>query len=516
VFALFKKKTEAPVGVAAEPKRSFAEKLKDKRFRMGSFATVLTALFIVAVIIVNVIATYLVDNYPLDIDLTSNKIFQLSDTTKDFLEELDKDVKIYICATEEEFHNDSTSYGQYLNQAATVIDNYAKLSDKIDVEYVDLTRNPTFTARYPSLTISSGNVLVESVYGVKQINISDLFEIDYSYIYYGYDPRITSSVAEQTMTSAIMNVTSDEKSVITVLTGHGETDISAFTALLESNNYEIRTKNIRSEEIDEDTEVLIIAAPTTDYTDEEVKKVEMFLDNEGNYGRHLVYFASTEQPAELPYLKAYLKEVGIDIGSGTVYETNPAKRASSNNYLITIPSYSGELFTGDFASKRTPFVMPYAVPMNLAFESQGFYEAEEFLSYGDTARIYPADAAEDYTADPDTDEAGPFAAGIVSSKFRYAEGNIPVYSRVVAVASVDVIGSTAISATSYVNSEYMVDLFGTLVGRDTSVKISSKTLDNAALTINAAQSWTIIVGFALIPIAVIVAGIVVWIRRRNK
>ena len=44
---------------------------KSRKFKYGGFATLFTVIFLVAVVILNVIATALVDRYPLTLDLTS-------------------------------------------------------------------------------------------------------------------------------------------------------------------------------------------------------------------------------------------------------------------------------------------------------------------------------------------------------------------------------------------------------------------------------------------------------------
>ena len=74
------------------------------------------------------------DRYPLSVDLTSNKVFELSDESIDYVSGLDKDINVYILATKEDFSNSN----QYYKQADTVINKYALYSDHIKVSYIDL------------------------------------------------------------------------------------------------------------------------------------------------------------------------------------------------------------------------------------------------------------------------------------------------------------------------------------------------------------------------------------------
>ena len=59
----------------------FSKILNNRRFRMGSFATVLTVIFIAALIILNMIVSAVSNRYPVQIDLTTDKIYGLSDET---------------------------------------------------------------------------------------------------------------------------------------------------------------------------------------------------------------------------------------------------------------------------------------------------------------------------------------------------------------------------------------------------------------------------------------------------
>lgn len=53
--------------------------LKNRRLRMGSFATVLTVIFIAVLIILNMIVSAISERYPIQLDLTTGKIYGLSE-----------------------------------------------------------------------------------------------------------------------------------------------------------------------------------------------------------------------------------------------------------------------------------------------------------------------------------------------------------------------------------------------------------------------------------------------------
>ena len=62
-----------------QPKEKSVQQLnRSRRLRHGTMATVLSVCFVAAVVLVNVIVSILVDRYPISVDLTSNKVFELS------------------------------------------------------------------------------------------------------------------------------------------------------------------------------------------------------------------------------------------------------------------------------------------------------------------------------------------------------------------------------------------------------------------------------------------------------
>ena len=77
--------------------------LNTHRLRMGSFATALTVVFIAVLIILNMIVSAISERFPVQLDLTTGKIYELSDETIEYLRTVEKDVNIYVLATEASF-----------------------------------------------------------------------------------------------------------------------------------------------------------------------------------------------------------------------------------------------------------------------------------------------------------------------------------------------------------------------------------------------------------------------------
>ena len=217
--------------------------------------------------------------------------------------------------------------GEYYVQAHSVIEQYEKYSDQITLEYVDLLENPSLASAYEDVQI--GDIIVSSGNRSQTLTAYDLFNVESGSYYGNY---ITSSRAEQAMTSAIMNVTSETQVKAGVLTGHSEQYPDGFVQLLENNNFEVVSVSPATEEIPEDIDVLIWVAPINDPDQDVLDKLDAFLSD--NEEKTLLYFADTTQPV-LPRLEAFLEKWGIAVEPSSVIETDNRKIINSNPYFST-------------------------------------------------------------------------------------------------------------------------------------------------------------------------------------
>ena len=248
---------------------------------------VLICLLVVGTFLINLVVVQLSQRFDLTADLTSNTAFKVGDETKALLKNLDKDVLIYVLATEDAFGGSS-----YFLQAQRMIEAYPRLSPRVSQTYVDYVFDPTFASRYPDLDLSQGNVLVVSGDRVKQLQLADLF--NYTYTDSG-NLKIESSRVEEALTSAILHVISSDQTRVGILTGNGMADMPAFTRLLSDNNYELSQVNLTLEPLDDTYDLALLLAPQIDLSEDALRKLDAFLYNDGAYGKTLFYTADVTQ-----------------------------------------------------------------------------------------------------------------------------------------------------------------------------------------------------------------------------
>ena len=490
-----------------------------RKLKYGGLATAFTAIFIVLVVLLNWGATVLVEKNPLRIDITDDAIFSFSEQTVEYLDTLDQKIKISVLAKEEEFvaYGDETSqlYYQYgidilshLPAANETIKRYEQYSHNIEVEYVDIVADPTFVSKYPNEQLLQGQIIIssEATGRYKILNAFDLFYInteDYS-VYLN---------AEKNLTSAIMVTALKDLVKIQYTTGHNETSSAGLVSLLEQNAYEAEEINLAKDDVDEDTDILLIMAPLVDFTAEELNKIDLFLDNNGNFNRHVVYFAAYNRAAT-PLLDAFTKEWGITTATSTVLETDSNKYYNRNPFM-NIPSYADEVLSAKYSSLSIGLITPYSVPLYTEFTEKDNRSTEVLLSFTSTAVAMPIDATEDWTIE-DATEKGPFDAAVIGKRTTYS-GLTELTSTVTVFGSYIMADANALGTTLYANAEYLLDVFNSVSENEIKLNILIKDLGTDPLNMTSAQQNAIGIFFYIaVPVSVLVAGVAIWFIRRNK
>ena len=485
-----------------EKKAQSAKSLnRSRRLRHGTMATVLSVCFVAAVVLVNVIASLLVERFPISVDLTANKIFELSQESIDYVQGLEQDIDVYVLATEEDFSGSN----QYYNQANTVINKYAQYSDHIRISYVDIYQDVDFAAQYPDETLTYGNIILQCGDRPPILTAYDLFDVDEQY------GTIQSSTTEQAMTSAIMNLTDSNPISVVFLTGFGDnnrTDSANLQSILSNNGYLVSEINFLSEDIPEDADAVVLCSPTSDLTEELTDTLAQWLENEGKFGRTMLYFADGSQPS-LPMLESLLAEWGIGVESGYLIETDASHVYSSYTYLLS--QYEDNNYVD---SSDRPLLLPNAKALSVLWDVDSNRYTHVLLSTYDSAVVVPEDAAEDWQ--PAEEDMQSYPLAVLGQRLTY-ESTTALNSYLAAFGSMDMTNTAFTSMSALNNGEYVVQLLNSLTGKEEGVTIVGKQLGTETLGINENQA-NIIGGFFQfgLPVIVVIIGVTVWVRRRNK
>lgn len=526
-----------------EKKTKDGKKFNAKKLKHGTMATVFTCVFVALLVLVNVVTTMLFDRYPITIDLTTNKIYSVSNDTEDYVKKVNVDVQVTIFADE----NTYTNYSSYNKQAVELLKNYCKLNHHITYRFVDIDSHPEIVKEYTD-TISQFDMIFETktkvdgkeISRTRKLGMLDLLTFtdefeeklsqsgysidtlaqqaggDLSFLSY-YGSYVESSNAEQAFTSALMTVTDPNPVYVTILTGRSElTQLTYFQTLLTANGYNVNTVDITSEDIPADTDVVVIPAPKTDYLAEDITKVSDFLNNDGKLGKQLLYIASYGQE-DTPNLDEFLSEYGLSVGKGVICESDSGKYY--NSPCVTVASTVSDNFTQDVSTKNPAILSALCRPVNTLFDEQDMVSTDAYLKSSDSA--YTANVEISQTTGQvnigDALVKGQQNYMAVGSKAKFTDDNKTLYSSVIAVGSEGMLSDTYLQYSQYQNSEYFISVINGLTGKTAGITITPKTITGNVFDITQQQKtvlkWTFCLG---VPVVVLIVGIVIWARRKNK
>lgn len=508
-----------------------------KKLKHGAMATTLTIIFFVFLVLVNVVATKLFERYPITFDLTEEKIYSISDETEEYIKSIDMDVTITVCAEEADF----SALSSYTQQANEVMKTYSKYNSKIKYQYMDINSNPDFYKDYTD-DVTQYDIIVETnpvddngdkIKRTRVIGLVDLVEFndeltemfsqygitakeyakqignDLTFLSY-YGNYIESSSAEQAFTSAIMAVTDPSPVTVTFLEGREElSQLQYFRSFLSANGYTVNSINITTEEIPEDTDVIVIAAPKVDYLDAELDKVDKFLLNGSMLGKQLIYIADSGQGAT-PNIEEFLNEYGISIGEGVICETYASNYYGYNFY--TIANNISDDFTQDLTVNDPALLVLASRPVNTLFESDGMLKTFNYVTSTDDA----------YTID-NINEQNTLTKGkqnyiVLATKASFGvENDDTYYSNILAIGSTSILEDRVLQTNQYQNAVYILSVLNGMTGKTQGITITPKVISGNIFDINESQKnrlkWTFIL---IIPAAVLITGLVIWIRRKNR
>ena len=92
-------------GLIDEALAAEEEEIKSRKFKYGTLATIFTVIFIIAIILVNVLLGYMTDRFVWEFDMTKEHLFEISEDTKEIIDDLSRDVTITVLADETVFRD---------------------------------------------------------------------------------------------------------------------------------------------------------------------------------------------------------------------------------------------------------------------------------------------------------------------------------------------------------------------------------------------------------------------------
>ena len=482
--------------------------MKNRRLRMGAMATGFIIFFIAAMILFNLVAGIASDRFYWKWDMTREQLYSLSDETENYLTALPEPVKAVVLATES--HYMSYSQGLYM-PIGEMLKKYASIAgSRLELEFLDPDLNSAALEKYSSLgQLSAFDIIIASDKRFRILRSYDLMEMesDVNEYYETYTYPVGYQ-AERKLTSAVMHVCNEIVPQAAFLGGHGERTIEEMAdlrTLLEDNNYTTLALNLPMEDIPDDVNLLVIAAPQMDFSPAEAEKLENFFTRGGD-----AWFFFGTGVQKLPVLERYLGEWGVAFEDKVLFDSVNA----ISNQSFVVPTLGDHAILGQVKAENMLSVLPYGRPIEILFGERNYRTTFPLLSSSANSYAKSTEAIDTYEKEAG-DASGPFPVAVLTEQRLYDSNLDWTEARVLSMSVNFVIGGV-LQDTSLLNVRIMNSIAVYCNPIADTFYVSPKVMADStmSLTINTAM---VLMGLLviLLPLLIFGAGLAVWLRRRH-
>ena len=481
---------------------------KNKRY------TALAWILAILVLAVAVPLNLIIERLNVNFDMTPNSMYTLTDTTKNYLNELDAKgitVDVYFLTKLEELEGDLECLALYRTLLAYKEHPCFNLIDfDPDTDPESLRKiNPDGI-----YNLSSGDFLFTYNNMVKRLPVS----LMYTYQTDAEDRVVGAEFrAENYFTGYMKSVVDGEMPTVYFLSGHDEVPLSQMKQLsanLGNYNYGAKELNLMTDAaIPADCCILVIASPRTDLTDEEYKKITAYTEKGGHLS---VLMNPDDSDTVYQNLERLLSNYCIGMNYDRVEETDANRRSHKDTYAMMCDIIQANTETGeDLTSGLLPTVnnivtyMPSSRSFYTVYGTNfGKLTADTLIRTQTTAKSVPCGGR---LLDPQTVEG----ENLVLSM--YVIDTEHENSKLIVFGSSDFLTDTGASNAYFINP---LQLFLTSVtwmyNSDLDMNIQNKERTYDSLNVNSSgEASGLIALFIGFPVLVAAAGVVIWLRRKD-
>ncbi len=440
--------------------------------KLGTNAAVIT----LAVLAILGLVNFLGERHHKRFDLTTEKLFTLSDQTRNIVKGVKQDVKILRFDKQKD------------QDAADRVAEYASVNRHISFQNVDPQEHPEMAKEYGVARV--GQVIVAS----------------------GNRKERLEGTSEEDFTSAILKATSEKVNTVCFIEGHGEKTLtdagqSGYKNVadeLKRENYATKTVNLVSENgVPSDCTVLVDAGPAKALFPQEAEMIGKYLENGG---KALLLIDPDTNPGLADVLKAW----DIGLGDNTVIDASGVGRMFGTGPAVPLVSeYGPHPITQNFG--RTMSFFPLARTVTIAEKGNTKLFPVELLKTSSFS--FAVKDLEDLKKrggklDPKVDTQGPLSIGVaVENK----QGDKD--TRLVVIGDSDFASNQVVSMQR--NGDLFYNAINWLSADENLISIRPKSPTNRRVNLTEGETrglfWFSLV---LLPGFVILAGIIIWWKRR--
>lgn len=487
--------------VKTKEKKSSNEVIK-KWLSKTSLTIILIAIIIGAYVAINL----LTEKANLsDIDLTKDKIFTLSETSKTIIHNINQDVEIILVKMD--------TYSQSVVDFAY---KYKKENDKIKItEVSNVTKYPELTAEY-NLTENTYEIIVRSGKEEKIISTSDLYTYDYST---GEEKDLT----EEAITNALLSVTTENKPKLYFVSGHNdnlEYYLTDFKKKLEDEANTVESLDLlTTAKVPDDCSALVITTLNDDLKTVERDAILKYIKAGGKI---ILFTDANVAKTNMPNFQKVLDEYGVSISEGIMIEQDTSKMLSGSPSAIIVTVNEGSSITDKInMSMNACFINSGKINLADDEKMKKLGVTSEILATTSDKAFYRSNLSISTTSKVSGDEEGKAVVGALLTKKIDDDktSKLIVYSNNVFITNMQV----AINSQYYIyayelynNQDLALNSISYLTGREDTMLIRKDT-EVSTYTVTEKQQIIILTIIFAVPVLIVIAGIIIWqVRRRRK
>ncbi|MHC4713261.1 MAG: GldG family protein [Planctomycetota bacterium] len=490
--------------------------LKNRRVMVGTNALFMALLATVLVTMVNFIGNRHYEKW----DMTAAGVNTLSEKTIQVLESLGSDVTILVC--------DRAAQSQLVEAYASLsrlLDLYKEESRRIYVEILKPDVDPQKTAlvlqKYgieADIGALFDDVFIASGNRSRNLKLREMMD----YVRDPYNPmqsRPTAFKGEQSITSGIVEVSSEKQPKIYVLTGHGERSIKdegapgmlELAAALKRDYFALEElAGIPDDGVPEDCDCLMILGPRVPLAADEIASVSRYLQRGGRVFICLDFEGTSG-------LEGLLGQWGVEVGEDIIISQDARTLLGSPAAFVTINFGEHEItsplmrfqvafnFARSIGGRSTPRA---EVTTLVSSSAQSYAERDLETMHSEQTSLF----------DEDEDAKGPISVGVAVEEQANpgapaAEGKRT--ARLVVFGDVDAFNNNMMKlGMLFKNLDLCRNSINWLVERKELIAIDARPERQHILAVDGAGKravfWLMVAG---LPLAVLLMGGLVWAIR---
>lgn len=436
---------------------------------------IVNASFVLLFLIAVALLQWVGREYHLQFDWTQARRTALSDASRVLLERLDQPVRVTAFASQR---------GDLRRNIRDLVGRYQHVRPDIQLTFVDPDTAPE-RVRAAGVQVE-GELLVE--YGDAKESIAP------------------QSLNEETLTNALTRLGRRGERWLVFLSGHGERspdrqanfDLSTWAQQLRQRGFKMRTLALGEHpQIPQNTTALIIAGPRTRLLKGEIKTIENYVRGGGN----LLWLAD---PGAGVGLESLAELLGVEFQSGVVVDPASAAVTGSATAII-VARYGSHPVVKNFSDVT---VFPHAA--GISVRTLEGWNTSVLLDTRPSAWSETGPLDGNIAYDKGKDIPGPLTLGVALTRERDSREQ-----RVAVVGDGDFLSNSIIANGG--NLDLGMSLANWLSQDDPYVSIPVRTARDKTLNLSRAAQISIGGGFlVLLPLAFVVSGVTVWLRRRKR